>query len=255
MFKSFPPLALARCSRVTSHDSLKRIKSRLQGRPQGLHIGKREDPEDEVGMRSYVTHFGLPMNAMDHNKIPPPIPDKLQKLIFAFRESQALFAAYELGIFDLLHDSKTLLSAEDIAAKIKADSDATARLMDTLVALELLEKTQGDATSWLYSNTKIASQFLTKSSPDSVGGYITHSTKLVYPLFGNLQSAVREGSSQWMNTFGMSSDDVWKSSYHNEEARLRFLGAMHSTSRHTCHAVATAFDLSNFRSCCDLGGR
>ena len=195
------------------------------------------------------------LNEMAHNKIPPPIPDKLQNLILAFRESQALFAAYELGIFDLLHDSKTLLSAEDIAAKINADSDATARLMDTLVALELLEKTQEYATSWLYSNTKIASQFLTKSSPDSVGGYITHSTKLVYPLFGNLQSAVREGSTQWMNTFGMSSDDMWKSSYHNEEARLRFLGAMHSTSRHTCHAVATAFDLSNFHSCCDLGGR
>ena len=195
------------------------------------------------------------LNEMAHNKIPPPIPDKLQNLILAFRESQALFAAYELGIFDLLHDSKTLLSAEDIAAKINADSDATARLMDTLVALELLEKTQEYATSWLYSNTKIASQFLTKSSPDSVGGYITHSTKLVYPLFGNLQSAVREGSTQWMNTFGMSSEDMWKSSYHNEEARLRFLGAMHSTSRHTCHAVATAFDLSNFHSCCDLGGR
>ena len=192
---------------------------------------------------------------MAHNKIPPPVPDKLQNLIFAFRESQALFAAYELGIFDLLHDSKTLLSAEDIAAKIKADSDATARLMDTLVALELLEKTQEYATAWLYSNTKIANQFLTKSSPDSVGGYITHSTKLVYPLFGNLQSAVREGSTQWMNTFGMSSDDVWKSSFHNEEARLRFLGAMHSTSRHTCHAVAAAFDLSNFHSCCDLGGK
>lgn len=223
------------------------------------------DPGDEVGMRSYDTQYDTRtwtayanLNAMDLNRMPPPIPDKLQNLIFAFRESQALFAAYELGIFDLLHDSKTLLSAEDIAAKIKADSDATTRLMDTLVALELLEKTQITqqyATSWLYSNTKIASQFLTNSSPDSVGGYITHSTKLVYPLFGNLQSAVREGSSQWMNTFSMSSDDMWKSSYHNEEARLRFLGAMHSSSRHTCHAVATAFDLSNFHSCCDLGGR
>lgn len=96
---------------------------------------------------------------MDHKKIPPSIPDKLQNLIFAFRESQALFAAYELGIFGLLHDFKTLLSAEDIAAKIEADSDATARLMDTLVALELLEKTQEDATSWLYSNTKLQASF------------------------------------------------------------------------------------------------
>ncbi|KAL9973438.1 hypothetical protein ACROYT_G019900 [Oculina patagonica] len=131
--------------------------------------------------------------------------------------------------------------------------DATTRLMDTLVALELLEKTkQGE--SWLYSNTKMAKQFLTKSSPDSVDGYIRHSNKLLYHLFGNLENAVREGSNQWMKTFGQSSEDVWKAEYNTEEARLRFLGAMHATTRYSFHAVATAYDLSKFQSCCDLGG-
>ena len=196
--------------------------------------------------------------AMDQSRkeivVPPPIPDKIQDLIFAFRESKALFAACELGIFDLLHDSKAPQSAEEIAAKMKTEPDATIRLMDTLVALELLQKTkQGE--SWLYTNTKMASQFLTQSSPDSVYGYIKHSNKLLYPLFGNLESAVRVGSNQWMRTFGLSSEEVWKAEYSTEEARLRFLRARHSTSRHFCHAVVKAFDLSEFHSCCDLGGR
>ena len=182
--------------------------------------------------------------------VPPPVPTKLQELIYAFRESKALFAACDLGIFDLLHVSDDPQSAKDISLKMSANVDATTRLMDTLVALELLEKTkQGE--SWLYSNTKMAKEFLTKSSPNSVDGYIKHSNKLLYHLFGNLESAVREGSNQWMNTLGQSSEDA----YNTEEARLRFLGAMHSTSRHTCHAVVTAFDLSQFQSCCDLGGR
>jgi len=185
--------------------------------------------------------------------VPPPIPDKIQDLIFAFRESKALFAACELGIFDLLHDSKTPQSAEEIAAKMKTEPDATTRLMDTLVALELLQKTKQGESS-LYTNTKMASQFLTQSSPDSVYGYIKHSNKLLYPLFGNLESAVRVGSNQWMRTFRLSPEEVWKAEYSTEEARLRFLGARHSTSRHFCHAVVKAFDLSEFHSCCDLGG-
>ena len=36
--------------------------------------------------------------------VPPPVPTKLQELIYAFRESKALFAACDLGIFDLLHE-------------------------------------------------------------------------------------------------------------------------------------------------------
>ena len=195
--------------------------------------------------------------AMDGRKkiiVPPIIPSKLQELIYAFRESKALFAACDLGIFDLLHESDAPQSAKDISSKMSTNVDATTRLMDTLVALELLKKTkQGE--SCLYSNTEMATQFLTKSSPDSVDGYIRHSNKLLYHLFGNLESGVHEGSNQWMKTFGQSSEDAWKAAYNTEEDRLRFLRAMHSTSRHSCHAVATAFDLSEFKCCCDLGGR
>ena len=97
--------------------------------------------------------------------VPSPIPSKLQELIYAFRESKALFAACDLGIFDLLHESDAPQSAKDISSKMSTNVDATTRLMDTLVALELLEKTkQGE--SCLYSNTEMSRQFLTKSSPD-----------------------------------------------------------------------------------------
>lgn len=42
--------------------------------------------------------------------------------------------------------------------------------------------------------------------------------------------------------------------YDNQEAKLRFMGAMHSIARVTAKAVATAFDLSRFKTACDLGG-
>ena len=186
--------------------------------------------------------------------IPLPIPSKLQDLMYAFRESKVLFAACDMGVFDILQDSDAPQSVEDISSKMGSNVDATKCLMNTLVAVELLEKKKQDG-SWLYSNNVIARQFLIKSSPDSLIDYIKHSNKVIYPLFSNLEIAIREGSNQWMRTFGHSKEDVWKDEYSTEGSCLQFLSAMHGTSRRFCHAVATAFDLSKLQSCCDLGGR
>ena len=129
--------------------------------------------------------------------------------MYAFRESKVLFAACDMGVFDILQDSDAPQSVEDISSKMGSNVDATECLMNTLVAVELLEKKKQDG-SWLYSNSVIARQFLTKSSPDSLIDYIKHSNKVIYPLFSNLENAIREGSNQWMRTFGHSKEDVWK---------------------------------------------
>lgn len=42
--------------------------------------------------------------------------------------------------------------------------------------------------------------------------------------------------------------------YDSQEAKLRFMSGMHSIARVTGKAVATAFDLSKFKTACDLGG-
>ena len=104
--------------------------------------------------------------------------------MYAFRESKVLFAACDM------QDSDAPQSVEDISSKMGSNVDATECLMNTLVAVELLEKKKQDG-SWLYSNSVIARQFLTKSSPDSLTDYIKHSNKVIYPLFSNLENAIR----------------------------------------------------------------
>ena len=179
--------------------------------------------------------------------------DKIMYLIHAFRASQSLFAACDLGIFDMLYTSSTPLSSQVVSQNLSSDPDATARLLDCLVCLELLEKTkQGDL--WLYNNTTIANRFLTKSSRESLVDFISINNKTEYPMFANLANAVREGKPQWMKTFGRSSEELWKEQYGSEEACLRFTGAMHGSSLHGCDAVAQAFDLTAYTNCCDLGG-
>ena len=186
--------------------------------------------------------------------VPPPNPGKIQDIILGFRASRSVIAASDLGIFDVLHDSDKPQTAEEVAAKIMADSEATEQLMDLLVALELLEKSR-NGESWLYANTEMASNYLTKYSPHSLVPSLAFSKTVVYPLFGHLESAVREGSDQWMRALGVSSEELWKAVYQTDEAKLTFLEYMHKSSLHYCHAVSRAFDLSNFGSFCDLGGK
>ncbi|XP_035398059.2 probable bifunctional dTTP/UTP pyrophosphatase/methyltransferase protein isoform X3 [Cygnus atratus] len=45
-----------------------------------------------------------------------------------------------------------------------------------------------------------------------------------------------------------------KDYYHSQEVKQRFMAAMHSIAHLTARDVATAFDLSQFKSTCDLGG-
>ncbi|NXC35125.1 ASML protein, partial [Campylorhamphus procurvoides] len=178
----------------------------------------------------------------------PKLPSKILELIDGFRASKALFVASKLKVFDHLKH-KGPVKAVDIANEIGTSMCGTERLLDACAALGLLEKTpQG------YSNTDSANTFLTSDGEYSLHGYIIHSNDHLWPLFTNLESAVKEGSRQNHRAFGKKAEDLFKDYYHSQEGKQRFMAAMHSIAHLTARDVATAFDLSQFKSACDLGG-
>ena len=184
-----------------------------------------------------------------------PMPEKLEKFLDGYQESKVLFAACDFGIFDILRNSSVPQSAADITNMLSSNLDATTRLLDTLVALELLEKTKLQ-DEWLYNNTEEASKFLTTSSPDSQLAIVSLHNKVGYPQQGNLESAVIEGRVQWMRTFGKSSEDVFRDAlYSNEESVLRFTRTMHNMVFSASYALAKVINLTSFSNCCDLGGK
>ena len=184
-----------------------------------------------------------------------PMPEKLEKFLDGYQESKVLFAACDFGIFDILRNSSVPQSAADITNMLSSNLDATTRLLDTLVALELLEKTKQE-DEWLYNNTEEASKFLTTSSPDSQLAIVSLHNTVGYPQQGNLESAVIEGRVQWMRTFGKSSEDVFRDAlYSNEESVLRFTRTMHNMVFSASYALAKVINLTSFSNCCDLGGK
>lgn len=160
-------------------------------------------------------------------------PDRIIELIEAFRRSKTMFAAVELGIFD---------------GSRPADCKELPRLLDACAALGLLEKRGSE-----YVNTPEADKYLRAASPDSLTGYIHYSNEALYPMWGHLKDAVREGTPRWNQTFGVQGG-IWAGYFRTEETKRDFLKGMHGFGRISSPAVAAAFDLARFHRMVDLGG-
>jgi acetylserotonin O-methyltransferase len=173
-------------------------------------------------------------------------PQPVLDLIQAFRHSKAMFTAVSLGVFDSLGDAAADVTM--LAGKLGASADALERLLDACVSLGLLRK--DDA---LYSNAPVAEMYLRRSSPKTLSGYILYSDRALYPLWGNLDAAIREGTNRWEQTFGGGAS-IFDHFFRTQEARLDFLSGMDGFGQLSSPAVVAAFDLGRFRRLVDLGG-
>ncbi|XP_070693881.1 probable bifunctional dTTP/UTP pyrophosphatase/methyltransferase protein isoform X2 [Pempheris klunzingeri] len=179
---------------------------------------------------------------------------RIIELMDGFKASKALFTASKMCVFDLLQ-SRPGLDAAQVAQEIKASAKGTECLLEACVSLGLLKSRDRTRQKPVYENTGLAARFLLSDAPLSLRGYIQHCTDTVWPLFSHLESAVREGANQREKAFGKKSKDMFQDTfYSSQEVTLRFMNAMHSIAKVTGKAVATAFDLSSFKTGCDLGG-
>ncbi|XP_054830663.1 probable bifunctional dTTP/UTP pyrophosphatase/methyltransferase protein isoform X2 [Eublepharis macularius] len=176
-------------------------------------------------------------------------PTKLLQLLDGFKASKALFVSSKLKIFDLLKE-KGAMSSVDVANQVKASVCGTERLLDACTALGLLEKNhQG------YSNAELANLYLVSDSESSLYNFVLYCNDRLWPLYTHLELAVKEGTSQNHCTLGKKEEDLFQDfCYQSTEMKQRFMSAMHSIAKVTARDVASAFDLSQFRVVCDLGG-
>jgi len=159
-------------------------------------------------------------------------PGPILDLIEAFRRSKTMFAAVNLGIFDGERPSGAAMD----------------RLLEACWALGLLEK-RGEE----YMNAPVADEYLRRSSPRTLSGYIRYSNSALYPMWGHLEDAAIEGEPRWKQTFG-SEGPIFAHFFKTDEARRDFLMGMHGVGRLSSPAVVEAFDLTHFHHMVDLGG-
>ncbi len=150
-----------------------------------------------------------------------------------------MFAAVALGVFDLLEKSGA--TAEQIAQQISANTDALERLLDSCVGLGLLQRIDG-----VYSNTPLAAHYLLSSSPRRMTGYINYSNNVMWPMWGKLEDAVREGTHRWQQCYGLDGP-IFSHFFRDEAAKREFLMGMHGFGVISSPQVVSAMDLSGFQ--------
>ncbi|KAM6970569.1 acetylserotonin O-methyltransferase [Aplochiton taeniatus] len=180
-------------------------------------------------------------------------PRKILDYMEGFLVSKTLFAACELGVFDLLQQSQRPLSAGEVAQALGASLDGTERLLAACTGLELLSAEHHDG-QMVYQNTAQSSVYLTQSSPLSLHQSIQYSSRTIYLCWHYLADAVREGTNQYEKAFGVTSKDLFEALYRSDEEMVKFMQLMNSIWNICGKDVVTAFDLSPFTTIYDLGG-
>ena len=162
-------------------------------------------------------------------------PGALLELSGAFWKTCALHAAVKLDVFSVIGDDQ--LSAETIATGINGSLKGVERLLNALVAMDLLEK-----NDQAYGNIAGVGDFLSKQSPKYIGHIILHHHHLV------------EGWSQLDQAVVTGQPIRSRSSFSKEEWRESFLLGMFNLAMNLAPQLVPLIDLSAKGHLLDLGG-
>jgi predicted O-methyltransferase YrrM len=162
-------------------------------------------------------------------------PGSVRDITFAFQQSRIILTAFELGIFTEL--DKGAKTSGEVAAALNADARAADRLMDALVSIGLLSKSENK-----FSNREPASDFLVKGKPGYLSG-LMHTVNL-WNAWSTLTESVRKGTSVIRESEKKSSNN-WVEP---------FIEAMHFRAQKQAPMDIALIDLDGVNTVLDLGG-
>jgi hypothetical protein len=191
-----------------------------------------------------VMKFGAWLQSLPGKLTPPPF--RLMQIGSAFWQSRALHVAARLDIASALGDQT--LDAEAIAARVAADTDATARLLRFLAALGVFEETAPRS----YRNNAL-SAFLRSDRSDNVRAMILmhNAEPMSRPWFEQLKRGVREGVPPFVLAHG---EELFAYLDRHAEFDALFSAAMDSVESLSGDSFASDFDWGRFARIIDVGG-
>ena len=188
--------------------------------------------------------FGAWLQAISNKLTPPPF--RLMQIGSAFWQSRALYVAARLDIATVLGDED--LDADQIAARVVANADATGRLLRMLAAIGIFE----EKAPRTFRNNKL-SAFLRTDNPKNVRAMILmhNSEAMSRPWYEQLENGVREGVPPFRLSHG---EELFDYLDHHADFDTMFSEAMNNVEALTGDSFAADFDWGRFQRIIDLGG-
>jgi hypothetical protein len=162
-------------------------------------------------------------------------PGELLEISGFYWKTCVLQTAVKMDVFTVIGDGRR--TAGEIAQKVDGAVNGVERLLNALVAMELLDK-QNET----YTNTSCGKELLAKNSPKYLGHIIMHHHHLL-ESWSKLDQAVKSGKPQRS-----------RSSYSKEEWRESFLMGMFNMAMGLAPRIVPVIDVSNRAHLLDLGG-
>ena len=152
-----------------------------------------------------------------------------------FLKGRVILTAAELDLFTRL--DKEQASADNLARGLECDRRCLTRLLDCLVALQLLSKQDGS-----YQNTERGA-LLSSEHPETELPMVLHLNGL-WESWGGLTETVRTGTNPKRKPVTERGKDSLKA----------FIGAMHVAGRGLSQEIADSYSLAPFKRLLDIGG-
>jgi predicted O-methyltransferase YrrM len=162
-------------------------------------------------------------------------PNTIREFAASFQKSRILLSGFELDIFTNIDESGT--TNDQITNNLHLDKHGCERLLNALVSLGFLTK-----QNHLFFNTAESFTFLSKKSPDYLGG-LMHSNHLLN-TWSNLTQVVKTGISAHSTEINER----------GEEWLFPFINAMHDRAKKQAPQQIAIIDLSETESILDIGG-
>ncbi|MEI6276461.1 MAG: methyltransferase [Prolixibacteraceae bacterium] len=162
-------------------------------------------------------------------------PNTIREFASSFQKSRILLSGFELDLFTNIDENGT--TNEQISARLNLDKHAAERLLNALVSVGFLSK-----QDLLYFNTAESFAFLSRKSPDYLGG-LMHTNHL-WNTWSNLTRVVKTGKSAQPEEINARGDE-WL---------FAFISAMHDRATKQAPQQIARLDLTGVVSLLDVGG-
>jgi hypothetical protein len=170
-------------------------------------------------------------------------PDHIMQIGSGFWASKTLLSAVELGLFTSL--ARRPATSDELRREFGLQERGTTDFFDALVALGLLERSEGH-----YTNTPATDLFLDRAKSSYLGGILEMFNARLYGYWGSLTDALRTGKPQ---NEAKSGGNFFAALYADPERLKQFLHAMTGLSLGAAQAIAQKFPWRRYQTFVDLG--
>ncbi|MCC3777082.1 acetylserotonin O-methyltransferase [Streptomyces sp. UNOB3_S3] len=184
------------------------------------------------------------MSAAPAEEEQAPDPDHLMRIALGFMSSKVLLTAARFGLFTALAERP--LTAEELRARLGLHERSALDFFDALVALGLLERTDG-----AYANTPATAHYLVRGGPAYLGGLLDMADSRLYGFWDRLGEGLRTGEPQ--NEARTGEEGLFEVLYRDPERLALFQQAMTGLSMGSLLALPDALDWSRHRTVADIG--